>query len=240
MIWAKRKKEDAQKTLMQKLREEENRKLYMQKTNYDLIKSLMIYRAEKIFKGDFVLDENNKIVFELLCNYFGNDQKFISLSASVGINNPSLEKGLLLAGNFGVGKTWLMKLFRENQRQCYYIRNAKDISDDFQSDGEDAISEHFNLRQNPLNDASLFFQPFSGMCIDDLGTEDIKNHFGNKKNVIGDLIEKRYARNNTGIMFHGTTNLTAGQLNEFYGGRVVSRMREIFNFIELKGKDRRK
>jgi len=68
-----------------------------------------------------------------------------------------------------------------------------------------------------------------GMCIDDLGTEDIKNHYGNKKNVIGDLIELKYAKKTTGIYLHGTTNLTAEQLKDFYGSRVTSRMREIFN-----------
>ena len=69
---------------------------------------------------------------------------------------------------------------------------------------------------------------------------DLKNRYGNKKNVIGYLLEKRYANGHVGIMLHATTNLTADQRNAYYGGRVVSRMRKIFNFIELRGKDRRK
>lgn len=240
ILWGKRKKEESIRTTSQQLREEENRKRFLQTTNYDLVKSLMIYRAEKKFEGKFILDENNKLIFEILCNYFGNDEKFDALCKSIGIENTSFDKGILLAGNFGVGKTWMMKLFMQNQRQCYFIRNAKDIADEFQIDGEDSMNEYIGKRKNAINDSSVFLQQYSGICVDDLGTEDIKNHFGNKKNVIGDLIEKKYAKGSTGIFLHATTNLTADQLKEFYGGRVTSRMREIFNFIELGGNDRRK
>jgi predicted ATPase len=240
ILWGKRKKEDELKSIQDRLREDENRKRLLQTTSYDLVKSLMIYRAEKKFDEKFILDENNKLIFEILCNYFGNDENFNSLCKSVGIENTSLNKGIFLAGNFGVGKTWMMKLFRQNQRQCFFIKPAKDIADEFMQEGDDFMDEYINTRKNALNDSSVFLQPYSGICIDDLGTEDIKNHFGNKKNVIGDIIEKKYARSSVGVFLHATTNLTADQLKDFYGGRVTSRMREIFNFIELRGKDRRK
>lgn len=200
----------------------------------------MLYRVEKKFDGQFVLDENNKLIFEILCNYFGEDENFNALCKSVGIENTSLDKGIFLAGNFGVGKTWMMQLFMQNQRQCYFMKAAKDIADEFMQEGEDFMGEYIEKRKNALNDPTVFLQEYSGICIDDLGTEDIKNHFGNKKNVIGDIVEKKYARSSTGVFFHATTNLTAEQLKEFYGGRVTSRMREIFNFIELRGNDRRK
>ena len=155
----------------------------------------------------------------------------------MGISNPSLEKGIMLCGNFGVGKTWLMKLFAKNQRQVFFMENAKNVADMFMDTGED--NRYLNLHKNPVNDANTFYHKFSGLCIDDLGTEDVKMHFGNKKNVIGDLIEKKYSNQTTGIYLHATTNLTAEQMKEFYGGRVTSRMREIFNQIELSGNDRR-
>lgn len=240
LVWACRKKEESIRSAQDRLREDEARKRLMQTTNYDIVKSLMLYRIEKKFEKKFLLDDSNMVVFEMLCNYFGNSVTFNSLCGSMGIENPSLDKGLFLVGNFGTGKTWMLKLFMQNQRQCYFIKPAKDVADDFQEYGEDGMNEYLDKRKNAINDSSVFFQPHSGLCIDDLGTEDIKVHFGNKKNVIGDLIEKKYSRGSIGIFFHATTNLTAEQLNEFYGGRVVSRMREIFNFIELPGNDRRK
>jgi DNA replication protein DnaC len=144
----------------------------------------------------------------------------------------------MLPGNCGVGKTWMMELFQRNQRQVYHLVNAKFIADNYEQNGEDKPNYEDKVK-NAYNDANVFFQPYAGLCIDDIGTEDIKNFYGNRKNVIGDLIEKRYAKGNTGVFLHATTNLTADQLSEFYGSRVGSRMREIFNFIELPGGDRR-
>ncbi len=237
IIWAKQKKNHAIQEQKIRQREEENRKLLIEtQWNYHQTKSYMAYRAANIFSG-FTIDEYNEPVFELLCLYFSNDVKFESSAENLGIANPSLSKGIMLAGTFGTGKTWMMKLFSKNQRQVFHLQNAKFIADAFSESGED--SQFVKLHKNAVNDGSSFLQPYAGLCIDDIGTEDIKNHFGNKKNVIGDLIEKRYSVSNVGVYLHATTNFTAEQLGSFYGQRVVSRMREIFNFIAVKGKDRR-
>lgn len=242
ILWRKQKKEAEIKRVNLEKRAEENRKMLTgNQWSYDQTKAFMQYRAQQIFKEKpFVIDSANSMVFELLCYYFSNDKQFLALAENAGIPNPSLEKGILIAGNFGVGKTWLMKLFMRNQRQVYHMKNAKEIADIFGQDGEEGLNDFVNKPQNAVNDASVFFQPFAGLCIDDIGTEDIKNHYGNKRNVIGDLIEKRYSKNNTGIYLHGTTNFDAEQIKTFYGGRVASRMREVFNFIEMNGDDRRK
>jgi DNA replication protein DnaC len=39
---------------------------------------------------------------------------------------------------------------------------------------------------------------------------------------------------------HITTNLTAAEIEQYYGTRVKSRMREMFNMITLDGEDRRR
>ena len=239
LIWRKRKKEDDLRSQAQKQTEENNRKRLTAPTNYDIVKSLMAYRATVKFTG-FVLDDNNNFLFELMCRYFGNDPLFISMAESAGVQNPSLDKGIFLAGNFGVGKTWFMRLFQTNQRQVYMVKNCKEIADEFMQFGEEGMDQYTSLKKNAINDSSAFFQTHTGLCLDDIGTEDIKTHYGNKKNVIGDLLELKYNNKTTGIFLHATTNLTSEQLREFYGSRVTSRMREIFNFIELKGFDRRK
>lgn len=240
IIWGKRRKDDKLKLLAQKEKEAQNRKILTAATTYDIVRSLMLYRSEKIFDSPFKIDENNSILFEVLCRYFGNDLQFHSLALSMGVENPSLEKGIFLAGSFGTGKTWMMRLFQQNQRQVYQVKNCKVIADEFMEFGEDKMNEYIEVKKNAVNDVSAFFQPNMGLCLDDIGTEDIKTHFGNKKNVIGDILEKKYDKKTTGVLLHGTTNLTADQLKEFYGNRVTSRMRQMFNFIELKGNDRRK
>jgi DNA replication protein DnaC len=242
ILWRKQKKEAEIKRVNLEKRAEENRKMLTgNQWSYDQTKGFMLYRAAQIFTDKkFTLDSENTLIFELLCYYFSNDKQFIALAENAGIPNPSLEKGILLAGNFGVGKTWLMKLFARNQRQVFHVKHAKDIADAFGADGEDALMEFVNKPKNAINDTQAFLQPYAGLCIDDLGTEDIKNHYGNKRNVLGDLIEKRYAKNNIGVFLHATTNLDAEQIKSFYGGRVASRMREVFNLFEMNGNDRRK
>jgi hypothetical protein len=78
-----------------------------------------------------------------------------------------------------------------------------------------------------------------GHCFDDLGEEAVKTIYGNKVNVMKEILQNQYERfGNTTI--HLTTNLNGKDIEEQYGSRVKSRMREMFNWIELKGNDRRK
>lgn len=241
LIWRKQKKADAIKLAEMKAREEENRKLFTDaQWSYEQTKSFMLYRAKQLFEGVFTLDNYNQTIFDLLCYYFSADQTFVSMGENLGIQNPSLNKGIMLAGNYGVGKTWLMKLFMKNQRQVYHLYNAKYLADTYEKEGEESIEPFLIKNKNAYNDSACFFQPYAGICIDDMGTEDIKTNYGNKKNVIGDIIERRYEKGNIGIWLHATTNFTADQIKNFYGGRVVSRMRECLNLIELNGNDRRK
>src|SRR5688572_28740581 len=238
---AKQKKIDKLNKQMVLEKESQNRKLLVESQwSFEQTESFMLWRANDLFGGKSELDENNKIIFDLLCYYFSNDIKFCSFSENIGIKNPSLDKGIFIAGNFGVGKTWLMSLFRKNQRQVFHLHNAKKIANIFESDGEEGVDTFITPPKNAANDASVFFHKVSGLCIDDLGTEDIKTHYGNRKNVVGDLIELRYSKGHTGILLHATTNFTVKQIEEFYGGRITSRMREIFNWVVIDGKDRRK
>lgn len=241
MIWAKRKKEGILEEQRIKDIEANNRKyLSGSQWSYKQTDAYMHYRAGNLFDGKFELDSSNEPIFRLLCYYFSNDRAFIDYCTHLGIEGASLDKGLLLGGMIGVGKTWLMRLFSKNQRQVFTVKTAKSIADTFQSEGEESFKGLIECPKLPVNDAQNFFHPIMGICIDDIGTEELKNHYGNRKNVVGDLIELRYARGNVGKLMHMTTNLTMKQVKEFYGDRVGSRLRETMNIIELKGEDRRK
>lgn len=248
ILLAKRKKEFQLEEKKKQELQINRRSFLTQKTNYDLIKGLMQMRAKKIFKNEFMIDDNNSFIFELLCRYFGNDPEFVSMCVGIGIDNASLDKGLLICGVFGTGKTWMMKLFKTNQRQCFEIVDARELANRYKRleaagekiSGDEIFLEYGTQKKNAVDDPSVFYQPFLGLCLDDMGNEDIKNSYGNKKNLIAELIEIRYLEKQYGQCFHATTNLTADQIEQYYGGRVRSRIREIFNFIELPGPDRRK
>jgi DNA replication protein DnaC len=241
MIDAKRKKEAKIKEAEREERAAANRvALTTRHWSFVQTRGYMLNRAKDLFDNKFKLDEHNHNVFDLLCHYFSYSNDFLTTCELLGVSNPSLSKGILLAGNFGVGKTWLMSLFRKNNRQVYHVEEAKSIAKAYHVGGEEAIEKHYNKVKNAFNDPTVLYQEFSGLCIEDVGAEDIKNNYGNKTNVIGDIMESRYVNKCLGPFFHGTTNLTVSQLEQFYGGRVISRLRESVNLIELDGPDRRK
>jgi DNA replication protein DnaC len=50
--------------------------------------------------------------------------------------------------------------------------------------------------------------------------------------VMGEILLSRYDHYiNNHMLTHATTNLSASELESFYGNRVRSRMREMFNLI---------
>lgn len=241
IIDAKRKKDERLKELARKLRAEESRKQLMGKVwTYEQTRDFMLYRAAQLYDGKFIVDENNNDVFTLLCHYFSDSQEFIKMAASFGVSNPSLLKGILLCGNFGVGKSWMMGLFRRNSKRVFYIEEAKAIARLYKSGGDEAVGVFMKKQKNAFQDPSVLYQEYSGLCIEDIGAEDPKGNYGDKTLVVGDIIEQRYANGCMVGWFHGTTNLTAEQLKEYYTPRVTSRLRESINLIELRGPDRRK
>lgn len=241
VIEAKRKKELMLEEQARREQADKNRKLFTENIwNWDTCEHFIRLRATNMFHGKFKFDEQVANYFNLLIRYFSKDEYFFTLAREMGIKNPSLDKGLYIGGNFGVGKTWLMRLFQRNQRQVFTLQNAKAIADLFEKDGEEAMSQFSESPILPSNDVDNFYHTRMGLCIDDLGTEQIKNHYGNKKNVVGDLIEFRYAKGQVGTLFHVTTNLTGDQLTAYYGGRVASRLRECMNIIDFIGEDLRK
>jgi|GEM_PF-326620 len=179
----------------------------------------------------FELTADTKAVFELLCLYFTNDSRFETKGQELGLPY-SLNKGLLLFGPVGCGKTSLMRLFMRNPRQPFGMLAARQVAKRFTDQGADGL--------NPYLSAGS-----TGVCFDDLGTEPMPvKHYGNEVNALSDVLLSRYDEFQCGrlegTMTHLTTNLPATDapqadgsvslsLDHCYGNRVRSRMRELFN-----------
>lgn len=198
------------------------------------LNALVLKKAHELIPG-FVLDNfNEEIIFQLAC-YFTNDNRFEH-------SGFSLQKGLLLQGGIGCGKTSIMSLFASNQLQSFSIVNCHEISQEFSNNGYDEIDRYFTDLQTSTPQ-KYFGQDKLGFCFDDLGTEDVKKHFGNQSNVMAEIILSRYGRKEfLKHKTHITTNLSAQQIKDNYGDRVASRMREMFNQIKFDKEcpDRRK
>lgn len=194
----------------------------------------------------FELDDDNREVFNLLCLYFSNNPEFEKhgFKKDGQIIQPySLKKGICLhSRERGTGKTVFMDLFSINRRACFVVMPTTKITRFFEQDG-DKIIERFKQPWACERIPSYFYQSPIGICFDDFGDEEIKNHFGNRENVMNRILTAIYGEHldhSVFPFFHATTNLTGDEIEKKYDKRVRSRMREMFNWIELPGKDRRK
>lgn len=180
---------------------------------------------------DFKLDDWIKPVFENLCLYFTKDPRF----------NGDLNKGIMLVGNVGVGKTLLMRAFARNKRQCFDIIKCRTVADEFSEDGPEMMPKYYDAPKSLIGTFEYFLQKQIGYCFDDIGTEDAPAHYyKNSMNVMEKVILNRYDNRLPYDLTHFTTNLPMEDIEASYGTRVRSRLREMVNLIELPGDDRRK
>ncbi len=148
----------------------------------------------------------------------------------------NLDKGIMLSGGVGVGKTTLMKLFQNNQKSSFIVISCRKVAQDYVSGGEDgkggfkAIEKYWKQFTMSANE---FGHSKRGICFDDLGTESDKSHFGNHLNAMAEVILNRYDNPDLAGMTHFTTNLSGDEIEKHYGTRVRSRMREMINGFEF-------
>ena len=193
---------------------------------YDF-KKILIYldaKGKLLFGKNFRIYQEDKDVLYKLCIYFIRD---VEACKKLNIDP---DKGILLSGPVGCGKTSLMKLLRHivPHLKPYELIPARNIIFAFNNVGYKTIQEYGN---------SNFY------CFDDLGVETTGRHFGKDCNVMGEILLSRYdlfLKNKTRT--HATTNLNAQELEERYGNRVRSRMRQLFNLIafDKESVDKRK
>lgn len=176
----------------------------------------MFKKQAYIKTGGFVYTEENKPIIETLFYYFTRNEKFYN--SKIIDNKPSLDKGVLLIGNTGSGKTTILEIFKALKFQKFRQFSAYDFASSFAQGGENEILHYFK--------GSVFF--------DELGAEKEAMFYGKREEVGTRILEKRYNLFlNEGKKTHATTNLSPKQLTEKYGFRLDGRFLEMFNIIYL-------
>ncbi|WP_276499374.1 ATPase [Pontibacter litorisediminis] len=179
-------------------------------------------QGKRLYGEHFRIYEEDYALLNRLLAYFSGDQ--ITAEAQ-GL---SLRKGILLTGPVGCGKTCLMTLLRLLllPAERYRVVPCRQVSFAFQRDGFDVIGRY----SNGGGGKPLVY------CFDDLGAEQVQRHYGNTCQVMGEVLLSRYDLFiSSGLKTHMTTNLTSTEIEQVYGLRVRSRMREMFNLVSFAG-----
>jgi hypothetical protein len=184
----------------------------------------IVYGFDEFGKSKLKIDEHNSEIFENIFKYFAQDPN----------GKYDLNKGLMLQGNVGSGKSKFMELFKFNQKSSYVIKSARILVDEYcekEEGGPGLINRYSKLIHNKAVDLT-YGQKEIGLCIDDIGTEREGMHMGTRMDVIQNLILNRYdLLHDLSGKTHFTTNLTPTELEHKYGIRFRSRLNEMFNQI---------
>lgn len=130
------------------------------------------------------------------------------------------QKGMLIMGNPGEGKTFAVKTPR--------MVTASQLALDYQAYGIQAVKDKIN--------AMITYENLN-VTIDDLGLEPKVKNFGNELNPIEWVILQIYSINQIAdkpIKLWLTTNFNLDVLTEIYGERVVDRLHEMCDIVILK------
>lgn len=146
------------------------------------------------------------------------------------IQNNKHNKGVILSGRTGTGKTVLLESVikvwnNHNKIKMEYIKSSKLINCTTKSEG---YSNNLDFRM-----------PF--LSLDDFGAEpeEIK-HYGQIITPFIDIIQYRYDMNDKRKLLFATTNLTPKMISERYGDRTLSRLKGDNLILKLDGEDNRK
>jgi len=154
-------------------------------------------------------------------------------------------RGLLILGGTGTGKSMLVRLLRQlatafcTEHLIYDTTSQREVWKPFvwaDRHAVEYVSEYNTTGMISSQNAPV-------LCIQDLGTEVEGSHYGKRCNVLSELLIYRYdkqdATRRTSII---TSNLTLSEIGDpaRYGERVLSRLLEECNILQLAGPDRRR
>lgn len=187
----------------------------------------------------------NEKIFSGLMLHFCGDSRAKDVLSDFTQEQYSPQKGILLIGGTGCGKTTLLRLFQLNPLFSFNVVSAKDISNQYSTNGFEIFSKYCCLsttkgtmgtKYNPFN------QDEFGIAFDDIGSEIIGQNFGQKVEVVSEIIELLY--NQKGIIpfsaINGTSNLSLSELEKRYGSRFFDRLIEMSNIITINSESYRK
>lgn len=198
-------------------------------------KKFKIY-FEKVNGRPFIAtEESKKLVYTLIYYFTKKDNFYKSPLLYNHMNtNYSLEKGLIIVGGFGCGKSSILKTFQ------YMINENPKINLKFMTTIEAVKEYEITEQENLFNFNNKLIK--GHLIIDDLLAEKEASRFG-KTELFETVLFQRCGNSKMTTLI--TMNYDSEIPNDIefalnklsrYGGRVYDRILGNFNFIELQGK----
>lgn len=206
-------------------RREEEKKLEV--FNYEELRSkhtakfifnLMAWTSEQVHGKKLIVNNQTKNLITIISFFISKDTRF---EKELGL---SFKKGLLLRGVSGIGKTFLLQCVAKNEFNPISIFSMIGITESVKSEG--------NFTLPPPNKI---------IYLDDVGTEEpTVTHYGTKISFFKNFIETFYLNHPTSFdKLIISTNNSFSELESKYGFRVRSRVKDMFNIINVQGTDMR-
>ena len=202
--------------------------------------NIIIRIAEQLLakeQRDFEIDRHNVLHFKFLLYFFNNCPEAEQIFENEAYKN---HKQIMLLGNVGVGKTFIMDVFGE------YLKITNN-SNKFEAVSITELIDYYKLNNhldeytyNKLNQKNGHSTTAKHLCLHDLGLKT-HMHFGvDTKSFIDDFLYARYELYcKYDIKTHVTSNLSVEELQKNFNFRLLDRFKA-YNVIDLEGESRRK
>lgn len=201
----------------------------------------MLSEAEAVGKfrtDDFVIDKGLNFAYTNIARWFVGDPAMMCMNPETKlVEKGDLSKGLYLAGRTGCGKTWAMDIFSFLARE-HFLRveiGNKSVMMAFRPCRADEITSRF-MQSGELG----IFVSEPLLLINDLGTEPQEVlYMGNRVDVVRQVLERRADDPFKMTIITSNIPMHADAIRERYGDRVASRLRQMCNYMEITGNDKR-
>lgn len=210
--------------------------------DYDMENALHIIEAiGKSRNPKFVIDDENRFTYENFIKWVHCDTSMMCINPETKEIVPGrLKRGIYIAGNTGSGKSWCLDIMRA-------YSSIMGIRISFIDDREPRILFWNTFRADSICDKFvedgniLHIKKQNILGIQDFGSEPKESmYMGNRLDVVRQLIEYRGDKTDELTLITSNLKINGDILVERYGAKVASRLMEMCNYFEIKGKDRRK